>query len=213
MFVAVGNGIDHSSLIWTSTNATTWRIISRLGPNLRSITYGNGLFVAVGNTGTILTSPDANDWTESISGVEWNLRGVTYANGVFVAVGNGGGILSSADGTNWTSHISGTEENLHNVAYGHSTFVAVGNAGTIVQSGSFAPAQLTVLRNRPNHEGIELAVTGEIGRSYRLQANDNLSTTNWIDLFSFNNTQGVTTLFLDSQAGNFSQRFYRVVSP
>jgi hypothetical protein len=215
MFVAVGNGPDHSTLIWISTNGTTWRIISRLGQNLRGVTYGNGIFVAVGNDGTILNSSDGNDWTETVSGTGWSLRGVTYANGVFVAVGNSGVILSSPDGTNWTSRTSatGTEENLHNIAYANGTFVAVGNAGTIVQSASFAPAQLTVLRNRPNHEGIELAVTGEIGRSYRLQANDNLSTTNWIDLFSFNNTQGVTTLFLDSQAVNFAQRFYRVVSP
>jgi hypothetical protein len=90
--------------------------------------------------------------------------------------------------------------------------VAVGNSATIVQSGSFSSGLLTV-RGQLTSDGFELAITGEIGRTYRVQANSNLATTNWIDLFSFKNEQGATTLFLDSRAGSFRQRFYRLVSP
>jgi hypothetical protein len=32
------------------------------------VTYGNGLFVAVGDGGTILTSPDGVTWTAQTSG-------------------------------------------------------------------------------------------------------------------------------------------------
>jgi hypothetical protein len=56
------------------------------GNDLRGVAYGNGLFVAVGDRGTILTSPDGVNWTERTSGTNW-LFGVTYGNGTFVAVG------------------------------------------------------------------------------------------------------------------------------
>jgi hypothetical protein len=35
---------------------------------LFGVTYGNGLFVAVGDGGTILTSPDGVSWTARTSG-------------------------------------------------------------------------------------------------------------------------------------------------
>jgi hypothetical protein len=50
------------------------------------VTYGNGLFVAVGEDGAILTSPDGVSWTRRTSGGNL-LYGVTYGNGTFVAVG------------------------------------------------------------------------------------------------------------------------------
>jgi hypothetical protein len=52
------------------------------------VTYGNGLFVAVGKGGTILTSPDGVNWTARTSGTRNDLYGVTYGNGTFVAVGD-----------------------------------------------------------------------------------------------------------------------------
>ena len=63
--------------------------------NLIGVTYGNGLFVAVGTSGTILTSPDGVTWTQRTSGTDDTLRGVTHGNGTFVAVGIYGTILTS----------------------------------------------------------------------------------------------------------------------
>jgi hypothetical protein len=71
------------------------------------VTYGNGLFVAVGDGGAILTSPDGVTWTPRTSGTSNTLFGVTYGNGLFVAVGDGGAILTSPDGVNWTPRTSG----------------------------------------------------------------------------------------------------------
>jgi len=51
--------------------------------------------VAVGDGGTILTSPDGVSWTERDSGTSNWLWGVTYGNGTFVAVGDYGTILTS----------------------------------------------------------------------------------------------------------------------
>jgi hypothetical protein len=57
------------------------------GQPLNGVTYGNGLFVAVGDDGTILTSPDGVNWTAADLGDGQPLYGVAYGNGLFVAVG------------------------------------------------------------------------------------------------------------------------------
>jgi len=46
---------------------------------LNEVTYGNSIFVTVGNSGTILTSPDGNLWTKRTSGTSKYLIGVTYS--------------------------------------------------------------------------------------------------------------------------------------
>jgi hypothetical protein len=65
------------------------------GKDLNAVAYGNGLFVAVGYGGTILTSPDGAGWTARTSGTSNALLGVAYGNGKFVAVGQYGIILTS----------------------------------------------------------------------------------------------------------------------
>lgn len=79
-----------------------WDLIDPLPQvnTLNSVIYGNSLFVAVGNNGMILTSPDGTTWTIKNSGTTYLLSSVTYGNGQFVAVGDSGVILTSkADGT------------------------------------------------------------------------------------------------------------------
>ena len=85
-----------------------------------------GLFVGVGRSGTILTSPDGNWWTQRTSGTDHRLLGVTYGNGTFVTVGHSGTILTSTDGTIWTETTSGTDDQLLGVTYGNGLFVVVG---------------------------------------------------------------------------------------
>jgi hypothetical protein len=68
---------------------------------LSSITYGNGTFVAVGGSGTILTSTDGIDWIRQSTADPTSLFGVAFGNGNFVAVGFGGTILLSPDGRDW----------------------------------------------------------------------------------------------------------------
>jgi hypothetical protein len=217
-FVAVGDGNGNSTdgVIFRSTNnAASWTFEDSYEPkNLRGVTYGQEEFIAVGNDGFIISAIDPEEWSDSALGCTSrnNLRGITCANGTFVAVGNAGTILTSADGTSWRCPNSGTTDNLHNVAYGNGRFVAVGKSGRIVRSGDFLPGRLAV-RAAPDNHGFEVTLTGEIGRTYHVQANSNLTTTNWIDLFTFDNLESATTIFLDQNAPNFRQRFYRLVSP
>jgi hypothetical protein len=53
--------------------------------DLNGVIYGEGNFVAVGNHGTILVSPDGESWEEitPYSGTINNLMVIAYGNGIF----------------------------------------------------------------------------------------------------------------------------------
>ena len=98
------------------------------------VTYGNGLFVAVSQTGSgnrVMTSPDAITWTVRLSpqnNTAW--RAVTYGDGRFVAVGNSGTgdrVMTSEDGITWTTRTSPVDQPWEGVAYANGRFVAVGS--------------------------------------------------------------------------------------
>jgi len=125
-------GRDFSALIdylylsaWESRSSGT-------SQELRGIAYGDGMWVAVGNSGTILTSPNGVTWTSRTSGVSGALNGVAYGGGMWVAVGGIGRILTSTDGISWTLRPSGTEQSLRGIAYGDGMWVTVGNGGAII---------------------------------------------------------------------------------
>ena len=85
---------------------------------LDSLNLKSEFFVAVGESGTILTSSDGTTWTSRTSGTSQGLDGVSYGDSTFVAVGVIGTILTSSDGASWTSRTSGTSYNLYGVSYG-----------------------------------------------------------------------------------------------
>ena len=103
-----------------------------MDPN--GIAYGTNLFVAVGNSGTILTSPDGISWSPQFGGTLVNLNTILYGNGLFVAVGAQGTIITSPDGINWTSQASGVQVGLGSIAFGEGTFctVTAGNQTNMV---------------------------------------------------------------------------------
>lgn len=109
---------------------------------LYGIAYGNGTFVAVGDsiggTGSVATSPDGVTWTFRNSGTAEILYGVAYGTDKFVAVGSGGKVLTSPDGITWTSRTSNTTKPLYAVAYGNNLYVAVGD-----RNGAGAPPVIT----------------------------------------------------------------------
>ncbi len=108
---------------------------------LTGVAYGNGTFVAVGERGTILTSPDGTAWTESSSGTERFLYAAAYGNGTFVAVGEAGTILTSPDGDTWTARNSGTTDTLTAVCFGNGRFVCTAIPGATETSASGTPAR------------------------------------------------------------------------
>ena len=81
--------------------------------------------MAVGDVGTILTSPDGNTWTTQTPVTANNLNGVAYGNRTFVATEITGRIRTSPDGTTWTLQNSVIPAALLGVAYGNGTFVVI----------------------------------------------------------------------------------------
>ncbi len=134
-------GPDSAPVTFTPRAAgTSWNVGTPIGTvNLRGITYtpatattGN-TFVAVGDGGSIYTSPDGVTWTARTSTVTANLDAVVFGS-QFVAVGEGGTVVTSTDGITWTARTSGTGSNLYGLMVSGLFVVAVGANGTILTS-------------------------------------------------------------------------------
>jgi hypothetical protein len=122
----------------------TWNVRnSSFTSDLYGIVYANGLYVAVGNNGTVATSTDQVHWTvrtvvSSTGLTEPALKAVTFGNGLFVAVGTY--IWTSPDGATWTYRPCSVG-GFTGVAYGSGRFVAAGGTGGYLNpSGSAALA-------------------------------------------------------------------------
>ena len=90
-----------------------------------AVTYGNGVFVAVGGSATAAYSADGIHWTAStLPNQSWS--SVAYGNGTFVAVGGTTGNTGaySRDGITWQASTL-PNQSWSSVAYGNGTFVAV----------------------------------------------------------------------------------------
>lgn len=66
-----------------------------------SVVFAQGLYVAVGQAGQIITSTDALSWHNVNSGTVNDLTGVTYALGNYIVVGSRGTIMISPQGSVW----------------------------------------------------------------------------------------------------------------
>ncbi len=103
---------------------TEWHVRnSTVEAGFEGVTYGAGLFVAVGEEGTIVSSPDGITWTKETSPATLTLEDVVYANGVFVAVGRGSTLMISPNGHAWTKHIYDQGSGPVNLIHDGSRFV------------------------------------------------------------------------------------------
>ncbi|MCX6390488.1 MAG: hypothetical protein NT122_07685, partial [Solirubrobacterales bacterium] len=84
--------------VMTRTDGASWTSQTVATNDWQSITYGNGLFVAVSTTGAgnrVMTSPDGVTWTQRTSASDTNWLGVAAGNGVFAAVAGDGSAMTS----------------------------------------------------------------------------------------------------------------------
>ena len=137
-FIAVaGGGGGVKSFIGNSTNGTSWAFT---GTNynsqpLSSIVSDNDSLVAVGSSGTIITSNDIFGWSSQNSGVSSNLTEIIIVDDKFWAVGRSPGIIiNSDDKINWTKKYENSNEHFQSITYGNSKFIAVGQDGLIRSS-------------------------------------------------------------------------------
>lgn len=108
--------------IYASTDKINWDITFNTGA--KSVAYGNG-FIAVGQNGLILTSPNGIDWTDKMDTTMVNLSKIIYG-GKFIIVGDGGTIITSENGNEFTKQTSPSNADLKTVVYGNGKYIAVG---------------------------------------------------------------------------------------
>jgi hypothetical protein len=156
-YVAVGNG----GAIYLNTSAgagSAWTEENTgYSSNLYNVSYVNGLFIAVGASGTILTSSDGANWKMQTSNLSDDLYGVAYGAsttktnavgggisvttnpGSYIVVGNTGAVASSPDAVNWTAENNtiSNGESFRSICYGpDQQFIAVGTNGLVAYSST-----------------------------------------------------------------------------
>ncbi len=97
--------------------------------NLRGITAGNGIYVAVGETGALMVSADKTNWKPVASNITNILTDVIWDGREFIAVGKEGTIITSKGGVHWTRQKSNSTGALRSIAYSGSLYIIVGDAG------------------------------------------------------------------------------------
>ena len=89
------------------------------------------LFIVVGGSGKILTSPDGINWIARTSpNVNLQINSIAYSPSLnlLVAVGNGSSspyVLTSSDAINWVSRTGSAANNWISVTWGNNLFVAI----------------------------------------------------------------------------------------
>lgn len=113
----------------TAFGQSHWEVkSSNLTTPLNAVAFGSGLFVAVGDNGVILTSPDGEMWTPRGSGTTNRLPAIAFGNGRFVVTRENqtAPILTSSDGITW---VPGAVTNLDGTPRASSAFATVAFGG------------------------------------------------------------------------------------
>ena len=137
-YIAEKISLSSDGLILKITGSYGTRIINTYNlklVGLSSVTYGNGLFVAVENPGGSLYSSDGINWYTGTAPIDtWT--SVAYGNGCFVAISDNGvyPVMYSRDGQTWSTDSTGAESiNWGSIVFGENLFMAlVSSGGTIM---------------------------------------------------------------------------------
>jgi hypothetical protein len=106
--------------------------------DLAAVAWSGTRFVAVGDHGTALTSPDGQRWTPQVTGLNplaVPLFSVMWSGTKFISGGWNGYLISSPDGVTWTVPGSGLGMiGFEGLAYSGTQYVAVGSASGLALS-------------------------------------------------------------------------------
>lgn len=125
IYTSVGDPTDLGSWSSTTVGSAAWQ----------DVAWSGAVFVAVGNSGAVATSPDGITWTTRTWVAGTDVLAVCWSAtlSTFVAVGKGGRVTTSPGGVTWTSQTSGTTEDLYAVDAGGGEVVCAG--GTFATTG------------------------------------------------------------------------------
>lgn len=132
LYVALGAGgylvTSPDGLAWTARPAISG------ASRMRSVTFGNGQFLALDQSGRIYKSVDGiTGWT--LLSTNTALREISFLGGKFFAVGAAGYLASSADGAAWTVHASGSSGELTRIYLHNGLYIALGTGAATSADG------------------------------------------------------------------------------
>lgn len=106
-----------------------WRHPLPQGNDLESVAFADGVYVAVGGGGALMTSTNGVDWSNHHTERWGDLRNIIHGDAGFIAVGSPSRLITSPDGEIWTAHpVRGL--NPTDVAFGNGTYVVLGQRMT-----------------------------------------------------------------------------------
>ena len=140
---------------------------------VRSVTYGNNLYVAInsdGNQGWAITSTNNITWTASVLiSFTYNVQTLTYGNGLYITGDDSGIIKSSTNGTSWTTRTTIGQIAFDSI-YNNGLYIVCFSSGNLRTS---TDALTWTSRTSGTTNGISsltygngIYVYGEIGRAH-----------------------------------------------
>ena len=141
LIVAVG---DNGLLLRSIDGGATWvKQAIALGTNesFTDITFGNNLFAAVTDGGSIWTSNNGSTWTKRRAANGVLLSRILVAGNQFFAVGDRGATAYSFGGLVWQQGSANTSQGLYGAGWNGTTLAVVGDSGTILSSSGGQPTQ------------------------------------------------------------------------
>ncbi|MEK0314842.1 S-layer homology domain-containing protein [Cohnella sp. 56] len=130
-----GRAAAAGALKWENVHAPIHNAYTNI-VGLTSVTYGDGKYVAVGESATITTSTDGVTWTGVIHNlsVTEKLVSVAYGNNMYVAIGTSGAVVYSSNALSWTKVSTGISGGLYEIQYLNGKFWATGANGLLMSS-------------------------------------------------------------------------------
>lgn len=147
-----------------SADGITWTAITTTGfgsSTIQAVAWGIGLYIFVGQSGKLFTSPDAATFTSRTSTFgSSSIKAIGFYPTLFTIGGVGGAVASSTDGVTWTSKTSGLSVDIlavANVLFA-GTIQATGQAIPTIQSYSSAPTKIDPARSMGMRAQVSLVI-------------------------------------------------------
>lgn len=132
-FVVISSSSGNENSVAYSVDGINWDISSLPTTYMQTVTYGNGMFVALAYRGSLgAYSINGRDWIATNVPIDDDWCDVAYGSGRFVSAINGSNIaIYSDDGINWTQTEMPISANWGRIAYGNGTFVAIADDSAV----------------------------------------------------------------------------------
>jgi hypothetical protein len=154
LWVSVG-GTGSTPRLYTSSDGQTWTAqTSGVAKILRTVVYGNGLWVVGGEDNTLLTSTNGVTWTPQTSPMTATseIYSSAFGDGIYVIGNSTGQMAYSTNGTTWTLIAAGTgagqtgfsAQAVNKITYQGGIFMAAGGALTSGKISTTTASYLTL---------------------------------------------------------------------